>query len=64
MKTYIADAIRGNMVTGISFDARDAEHANIISRAHGWDLVGELVGLEDCEEEVMALIEASRKTLH
>ena len=64
MKTYIADAIRGNMVTGISFDARDAEHASIISKAHGWELVGELVGLEDCEEEVMALIESHFQTVH
>ena len=64
MKTYIADAIRGNMITGISFDANDIAHAELISRAHGWDLVGELVGIEDCEEEVMAMIESYSQTVH
>ena len=51
------------MVTGISFDARDEPHAVLISRAHGWNLIGEVLGIDD--EEVMALIQSSQqKTLH
>jgi hypothetical protein len=62
MKTYIADAIRGNLVTGISFDARDADHAGLICKTHGWDLIDEV---DECiEEEVIALIEAHFNTLH
>ena len=62
MKTYIADAIRGNMVTGISFDARDVDHAGLIAKAHGWDLIGEV---DECiEADVMALIESHFSTIH
>ena len=52
MKAYIADAIRGNMVTGISFDARDAAHADLIAKAHGLDLVGEV------DEEVWTIFKS------
>jgi hypothetical protein len=43
MRTYIAESQIDDMVTDLTFDAVNDAHADLITRKHGWKLLGELV---------------------
>lgn len=64
MKSYVANAFIGDMITGIQFDAANDLHADRIAQRHGWELLGELVFETFCDDITEALIQQGRETLH
>ena len=64
MNTYIATAQVGDMVTDVTFNARSDRHALKVADRHGWDLLGELMLADQCDDVPEALLQQHYETIH
>ena len=52
------------MVTDVTFDARNDQHAVCIAHKQGWELVGELLSTVECAAVTEAMMEKFYATVH
>ncbi len=64
MNIYLADLHQDGRVIALEFEAEDDQDAQLIADENGWDLLGEFVFMEECDDMTEAIIQSHMETSH
>ncbi len=64
MNIYLADLYQDGKVIALQYEAADHQEAQLIADENDWDLLGELVFTEECDDMTEAIIQSHTVATH